>query len=375
MRRLRPTGPEGGVKMTNPSKPLSAPHAFERRPLRVVATGLCCAVGYTAQAASCALRAGMDHFQESEFVTQDGDPVRVARLPDTETWGAARLAEWMVHAVNDCLGQIGKLKDPQLTVLLLSAELTRPGVEQRRATESTAMGSQLFSVPLNPRSEVLHGGRAGLTAILNRAHDLLAQGACQQVMLLGADSFLQAETISHYLNADRLLVPGNRDGFIPGEAAAAVLLEFAEPDSTGLHIIGWGQGDEPGRPDGSVPTRSQGLTRAIRAAFDQAGVDCNDLAFRLSDQNGEGFFAVDAVNAITRVALDGGTAPMVQTTADCVGEVGAATGPLMLAWLHHVLQRPDGPGDCGLIHLANDDGLRSAVIVEHFSTPALGASH
>ena len=348
------------------AKSLNSPQMQDAtdKTLRVVSAGLCCAVGYTAQAASCALRAGMDHFQESEFITSNGEPVRVARLPDLDTWGSERLAQWMAHAVNDCLNHAGPLQDPQLMAVLLTAETSRPGVEQRHAYEAAAMSNRLFSVPLNPKSEVLRAGRAGLAAVLDRAHELLSQGACKQVLLLGADSYLQAETINHYLQADRLLVPGNRDGFIPGEAAAAVLLELAHAEAPGTHILGWGQGDEPGRPDGSVPTRATGLSTALRNAFEQAGIDCNDLAFRLSDQNGEGFFAGEAANAFTRVAVDGGTTPMVHTTADCVGEVGAATGPLMLAWLHHLLKQPDRLGDCGVIHLANDEGLRSAVVVQ-----------
>jgi 3-oxoacyl-[acyl-carrier-protein] synthase I len=354
----------------NMAKSSTPPHRQDAtdKTLRVVAAGLCCAVGYTAQAASCALRAGMDHFQESEFITQNGQPVRVARLPDSENWGSERLAQWMAHALNDCLNHAGALQDAQLMTLWLTAEASRPGIEQRHAHEAATLSKRLFPVPLSPASEVLRAGRAGLGPVLGRAHGLLAQGACKQVLVLGADSYLQAETINHYLQAERLLVPGNRDGFIPGEAAAAVLLELAEPDAPGLHILGWGQGDEPGRPDGSVPTRATGLSTALRNAFEQAGIDCNDLAFRLSDQNGEGFFAGEAANAFTRVAVDGGTTPMVHTTADCVGEVGAATGPLMLAWLHHLLQQPDRPGDCGVIHLANDDGLRSAVVVQVNST-------
>ncbi|MBC7617891.1 MAG: hypothetical protein H7293_02675 [Candidatus Saccharibacteria bacterium] len=338
--------------------------------LRIVAAGLCCAVGYTAQAASCALRAGMDHFQESEFITENGDPVRVARLPDTETWGAQRQSRWMVHAVNDCLSQATQRQsatkiDGPLTVLLLSAEPSRPGVEERSAIEAALMGSNLLKLPLSNHSKVWHSGRAGLSAVLQGAHDLLIKGTCQQVMLLGFDSYLNAQTINHYLQAERLLVPGNRDGFIPGEAAAAVLLELATPEAGGVYITGWGEAMEAGRPDGSVPSRAQGLSQALRTAFRQADITCNDLDWRMSDQNGEGFFAGEAANAVTRVAENGGTVPMVYTTADCVGEVGAATGPLMLAWLNQLLHREDGPGDCGVIHLANDEGLRSAVVVQH----------
>jgi 3-oxoacyl-[acyl-carrier-protein] synthase-1 len=260
-----------------------------------------------------------------------------------------------------------------MLLIALTGETSRPGVAQHHAHEALDAARPHFQTSMSPQSLVLRAGRAGLSAVLDKAHELLSRGAVRQVMVLGADSFLLETTIDHYLDAERLLVSGNRDGFIPAEAAAAVLLELAQPDTPGLHIMGWGQGDEPGRPDGSVPSRATGLSTALRAAFDRADITCNDLAFRLSDQNGEGFFANEAANAFVRVGLEGGTTPMVHTTADCTGEIGAATGPLMLAWLHHLLSHPDRPGECGVIHLANDEGLRSAVVVE-FIDPATDIS-
>ena len=69
--------------------------------LEIRAAGLCCAVGYHLRAASCALRANMDHFQESEFRSDSFDPIRVARLPD-DIYGHERLQRWVSHAVRDC---------------------------------------------------------------------------------------------------------------------------------------------------------------------------------------------------------------------------------------------------------------------------------
>ncbi|HBZ6169076.1 TPA: hypothetical protein ML354_001758 [Salmonella enterica] len=45
------------------------------------------------------------------------------------------------------------------------------------------------------------------------------------------------------------------------------------------------------------------------------------------------------------------------------GEVGAASGPLILAYLASVMYRKDGPGKKGLIHLSGDTGQRAAAIV------------
>ena len=42
-------------------------------------------------------------------------------------------------------------------------------------------------------------------------------------MICGVDSYLTALTIAHYLAERRLLTPDNPNGFIPGEAAAAIL--------------------------------------------------------------------------------------------------------------------------------------------------------
>jgi 3-oxoacyl-[acyl-carrier-protein] synthase I len=54
------------------------------------------------------------------------------------------------------------------------------------------------------------------------------------------------------------------------------------------------------------------------------------------------------------------------TLADKIGETGAAAGAAMLSWLlsdlNHSATRP---GKTGVIHLANDDGTRCAVVVQY----------
>lgn len=344
-----------------------SPSQASRGSLRVLAAGICCAVGYHGAAACCALRAGIDHFQESEFVTGGGEPVRVARLPDTEHWGAERLALWIGHAVDDCLGTVPDFVSRQTPLIMLTLEPSRPHGQEHEQLETALAVQRLLDLPLHAQSRVFAAGRAGLAMALSHAAALVNAGRARRVLLVGADSYLNAASISHYLAAERLLVPGNRDGFLPGEAAAAVLLEASDLAQPGTHVAGVGRGRESGRPDGSVPSRGQGLSAAIRAALAQAGIDADALTFRLSDQNGEGFFAAEAANALTRIGADAAHTPATLTTADCVGEIGAATGPLMLAWLADLMPRADGPGDCGLIHLANDDGERSAVVVRHIA--------
>ncbi|MDC6256486.1 hypothetical protein PP716_23085 [Ralstonia solanacearum] len=43
----------------------------------------------------------MDHFQDSEFLTDTGSPITVGRLPDKDCWGSERVARWIARAVQD----------------------------------------------------------------------------------------------------------------------------------------------------------------------------------------------------------------------------------------------------------------------------------
>ena len=307
----------------------------------------------------------MDHFQESYFVAPGGQPVLVAKLPDNTHGGAQRLGLWMKYAVADCAAQRPEQDLSDCPIFFLTADASRPHSELDDRLDSVRAVHQHLNMKIHPQSLAYGGGRAGLGPVLRKALEVLKNpdAKVSKVLLLGVDSLLNAATINQLVSEERLLFSGSGLGMIPGEAAAAVLLELSPPKSPGLHIAGIGVDQAEGRPDGSVPSRARALSRSMRQAMEQAGITTNDLHFRLSDQNGEPFFAKEAANAFTRVTEVAGPTPRTLTTADCTGEVGAATGPLMLAWLHHTMGRIDGPGPRGLIHLANDMGERCALAV------------
>lgn len=334
------------------------------RSVRIAAAGACCSLGYNLDAISCALRAGYDGFQESKYAFDGAEPVRVACLPDTEIWGAERLANWLIYALGNCMDGVPTLELESVPLFLLTLESERPHGAEHLQFETAIKAQQSLELTFHPDSRIVAGGKAGLGIALEQIADLFAKGGTR-ALLIGVDSLISGQSIKHYLREKRLLMPGNGYGFVPGEGAAALLLEACSPAAPGVHIAGFGRGQAIGRPDGSVPSRGRGLTQAMRAALSQAGHTTEALQFRLSDQNGEAFFAREASHALTRVSVPGSASPKTLTTADCTGEIGAATGPLMLAWLTRLMPREDGPGHCGLIHLANDNGERSAVVVHY----------
>lgn len=346
--------------------------------LHLAAAGLCCSLGYHLDAAICALRANMDHFQESTFYSLSADPINVARLPDA-IYGQARLQRWVEYAVRDCSRHLERpatvLDAEETAVIVLAPHHSRAHADADRIEKLVLTVLAALREELPPAQRPVHSipfaimvlsqGSVGLAPALSRAANYLVNETAKQVLLIGIDSLLNSADINFYLSDERLFVRGNSNGFLPGEAASAILLRLAPSSSPGLHIKGIGVAEEAGRHDGSVPSRGQGLTAAIRSACVQAKVDPLQLMFRISDQNGEQFFAKDAANAITRVMF-GGRKMEQLSIADKIGEVSAASGPAMLAWLHRDMQEPDtSPGALGVLHLAHDDGTRCAIVLQH----------
>lgn len=338
---------------------------MDRVMLEVLAGGACCALGFRLDAAECAIRAGMDCFEESGFYDRGRAPLKVARLPLGDLWGAERLALMATAAVQDCLDRSGPIESEQTALLLLAAERERPHTENERYLACFAAIEKALGTSFHETSRIIPYGRAGLGQALITAARCLEEGGVRQVLLVGADSYLNAATINHLLRAERLLESGNAYGFIPGEAAAAVLLaRETRPDASPLRISGVGLGQENARPGGDEPNRAVALTQAMRAALEQASLTPGELDFRINDHNGDPFFANEAAIACTRLMMDDGVGLPLINLAETLGETGAAAGPLALAYLSRVIARPDGPGEVGLLHLGNDDGSRSAVVVE-----------
>lgn len=333
--------------------------------ISIISAGLCSSVGANLTAADCALRAGMNHFQESDFVAANGQPVRVARLPDVDHWGTERLGRWGAAAIQECLANADTPLDiHKIPLLLITAERSRPPTnDDYYQAIYTALLNE-FKSRFDERTRLVAAGRAGIGLALTCASQWLNDNTTEYVLIAGVDSFLDAQTIDYFLKKNRLLTYGNSDGFIPGEGAAAILLSRNE-NTNSVSIYGIGEGAEEGKPDGSTPSLSLGYTDAIRAAISQSGLQASDFTCRFSDQNGEAFFARDVTNALTRLGLEGLPKLETITLADCVGDVGAATGPMTLAWASRLLPKNEISGNTALAHFANDDGYRCALVLKY----------
>ena len=110
--------------------------------------------------------------------------------------------------------------------------------------------------------------------------------------------------------------------------------------------------------------RAAGLTQAIRAAVETADTQLIGLDFHASGMAGEAWYAKEASLALSRCIEQRKPSFPHLIVARSVGETGAASGVLTLAWLAGTMTRPEGrPGRAGLLHFAGDDGERSALVI------------
>lgn len=340
--------------------------------LRIASSGMCCAVGFSARAARAAIRARLNRFMESEFIDEQAEPLIVSRLPLGDLWGPPRIAKMFEAALTDCLEGVSGFKPQTAELLLLVAEQGRPGYQAAWQRACVAAYEKVSGAPLRDRAQVLPLGRAGLAAALRQAHVLLMDGHASHVVVAGVDSYLNAQAITHLLRERRLLTDTVSEGFIPGEGAGALVVELAPEGQGGLQVLGVGAAEESATLYNDEPVRASGLTRALREALDVSGYPLNELHFRMADLSGEPLYFREAALANTRL-LDhrGGRFPLLHI-ADCIGETGAAVGPLSLAYLTDAMARGYAPGTRAVLHLSNDGGTRAAVVVEHFSPQAGG---
>jgi 3-oxoacyl-[acyl-carrier-protein] synthase-1 len=182
-------------------------------------------------------------------------------------------------------------------------------------------------------------------------------------LVVGVDTFLVAATLRAYEEKNRLLSSLNSNGFIPGEAAGALLLARAqEGPAPQFRCLGIGFGKEQATIESEEPLRADGLANAIRAALANAGCGFEAVDYQFTDCNGEQYVFKEASVGLARTMRILKPEFKIWHTSDCIGEVGAATVPCGLAFAEFSAHKQSAPGPGVLSHFGNDDGSRAVMI-------------
>ncbi|MCX7888211.1 MAG: 3-oxoacyl-ACP synthase [Rhodobacteraceae bacterium] len=361
----------------------------EREPLRgsapglaVVGYGMWTALGPDGPSTVAGLRSRL-------IVSEAGnlwDPTAGANLPafrvHAHQWwsGPTFLPELIVPVIEECRAEIGRLKpeslrrDPaRVPVLICLPPPHRPG--RAEGIEALVMEgvARRLGQPLPPGSGVIGAGRVGLPHLLAEAGR--QAGAHPLQIIVGAESFLSQPLVEHYIGRMRLLCGANSSGFVPGEAAAGLVV--APPglvEGPELVIAGMGAGTEASRDGGSreAPVTARGLTNAMKAALAIAGRAYMDIPNLFGDLNGEHFKFKEAAMATMRVdaAPPEGRSRRPRghvehwNVIEGTGEIGAALMPAQAGWAFAAGCAGRLQQGRAMIFAGEDDGQRVAMVVE-----------
>jgi 3-oxoacyl-[acyl-carrier-protein] synthase-1 len=333
--------------------------------LSVLASGMMTGVGLSAPASCAAIRCVINHFAETRFVDSGGQPIIGCEVPLPEAWrGLTKLVHLVVPPLRECLSAAGAVKPEQVPLLLCVAEKDRPGRLAGLDDRLLAEVQSEAGVRFHASSSVFALGRVGGAMALEQARRLIENQGVPLVLLAGVDSYLVAATLRAYEERGRLLTAKNSNGFIPGEAGAAILLGGpGRGKGPELACLGIGFGQEPATIESEVPLRGDGLVQAIRAAFKDANQTYDAVDYQLADLSGEQHSFKEATLALTRTLRIRKPEFPLQHVGDCIGEVGAAVLPCLLGVARAAARKGYAPGKGVLCHLHNDGPERAALIL------------
>lgn len=333
-------------------------------PLAIVSHGMMSGLGLSAPATCAALRCGLNRFVETKFIDDEGQWIVGSPAPLGDALrGRERLIHLAAGTVDECLIQVGMTANTSVVLVLCLAEEGRPGGLTGDERLIGELGAKL-GITFHSESQVLAQGRTGAVQAMHLAGGWLSRHDIAAVVVVGVDSYLHAASLRHFIARRRIKTASWSNGFIPGEAAAAMLLRRVDDaPHAPLRCLGLGFADEPAPIGSGKACRATGLTSASRAALAQSGLEERALGFRITDLNGEHHAFREASLVKPRILRT--TRPRFDTwhIADGVGEVGAATVPLLLGVAAMAQRKRYAPGRTAWIHTSDDAGRRAALIV------------
>jgi len=327
-------------------------------PTPIAAMGLSCPLGLSAPAAYAAIRAGLSRFQELAYLDDRGEPLRGSRLAILEerTSERRRWFSLLCYALEDALRSQRATPNCQLFVVLPE----RPASMQSFVKSVEAALDGRLSLE---RTQFFVGGPCAAYAAIQSAREQLASRACQTAMVAAADSLIGARALLAWSKQQRLLTRANPDGFVPGEAAAALLLARRCEDPLGS-ICAVGFGMEPGLLSNDVPLRSQGVVEAARAALSACQLHMHDVDVRLSDATGESYGFKEQALAVLRTLRENKDSFPLWRSAASLGHTGVASSMCNLVIALCAARVGRFPGRRAIAYAADDDGKRAALILE-----------
>lgn len=332
-------------------------------PLAITSVGMVTGVGLSAPATCAAIRCAIDNFQETRFMDNGGEWIMGCEVPLEQPWrGRTKLLKMAAMAIQECLQGNPQLNPKAAPLLLCLSEHERKGRVIDDDNQFFLDLQEELQLQFHEKSRIIAHGHAAAGVALQHARRLFQEFGCSQVLIAATDSLLVGATLAHFEEYERLLTSNHSNGFIPGEAGAALIVEPYSGHKNQLICTGLGFGMEKAHVYSEEPLRADGLTAAIKEALDDAGHGESLLEFKITDISGEQYYFKEASLAFSRLDRTKRQEFDIWHPADCVGEVGSVLGLIMIGVLKAACEKTYSKGNHILAHLGDDDGKRSSMI-------------
>jgi 3-oxoacyl-[acyl-carrier-protein] synthase-1 len=343
-------------------------------PIWIVGLGAATPVGRNAWSSAAAVRAGISGFAEHPYlVDATGDPMRVAIAPwlDVGLAAAERFEALLFPPIDEVLYLLlaGASSTPRIALSLALPE-PRPGLPADLQSGLVAMIGRRYRGTIQAVAAFPEGHASGLRA-LQAAMGKLAEGGVDFCVVAGADTYMDTDTLEWLEQSEQLNGAGplkNSWGFIPGEAAGAVLLARAAVASRYrlqllATVLGVGIGREPNQNHTETVCVGRGLTDAFQTALISLpeGTQVTDI---YCDMNGDPYRANEYGFSCLRTNRAFLSASDFVTPADCLGDVGAASGPLFAVLAGVAGAKGYSSGPIAFVCASSEAGLRGAAVFQ-----------
>ena len=339
--------------------------------LAITGLGLVTPVGLYAEAAIAALRAGvsrLSRIEDFEIEVDDGvfEPVIAAEVPKLTRGrlGPTRLSKMMQPAFEEVIRDSDLKPGVRLGVYLGTAGAKPAGrmLDYGAATQQTLLDSVPEGFEIS-HAKLIPAGRASVLQAIRTAAKAIEDGLVDVAIIGAVDSWVTPRSLAWLRENGKLAEYPRRTGTMPGEGAGLVALESPQhaaqrsaktyaniAASSGRHeTIKWGD-----------PNNAIALAQSIQSVV---GDVKEAHAVVISDLSGERYRAMEWVMAQPKAMWYYRTMTHLNP-ADCIGDTGAATGAIMLAWAAWALRKGYTGVNNILVWGASDEGAREAAMVQ-----------
>lgn len=345
-----------------------------RDSVQIVSLGASTPVGRDALSSAAAVRAGISGFVEHPYMIDTaGEPMRAAMAPwlEIDLQGPERFEALLFPAIDQALEPL--LDNQRSTVrvaLALALPSTRPGLQPELGRMMRQSVAKRYPGRFVAQAILESGHAAGLLG-MHAAVKKMADGDFDACIVAGVESYLSApETLEWLEESDQLHGAGplnNAWGFIPGEAAGAVLLaagrtlETLRRPSLG-RVLSVGRGFEPNRIKTQTVCIGEGLTAAFREALSALPPDTR-VTDVYCDMNGEPYRADEYGFAVLRTKDWFESASDFVAPADCWGDISAASTPLHLVLATLAAHKAYANGPLSFLWASSESGERGGAVL------------